>query len=49
MQSLNISPGPRIGSLLALIEESRAAGDIATREEALALARESLENMLEQE
>ena len=49
MQRLSIGPGPRIGALLAIIEEARVAGDIATPEEALTLARESLNNMLEQE
>jgi tRNA nucleotidyltransferase/poly(A) polymerase len=36
---LGLPPGPEIGRILALIEEERAAGTIATREEALALAR----------
>jgi Poly A polymerase head domain len=35
---LGLSPGPEIGRILAAIEEERAAGTIATREEALALA-----------
>lgn len=35
---LGLPPGPEIGRILALIEEERAAGTIATREEALALA-----------
>jgi tRNA nucleotidyltransferase/poly(A) polymerase len=34
---LGLPPGPEIGRLLALVEEERAAGTIATREEALAL------------
>ena len=38
MQRLNLAPGPRIGSLLEQIDEARAAGEIGTREEALALA-----------
>ena len=33
-------PGPEIGRILAVIEEERAAGTIATREDALALARD---------
>jgi tRNA nucleotidyltransferase/poly(A) polymerase len=37
---LDLPPGPEIGRILALIDEERAAGTIATREEALALARE---------
>jgi len=36
---LGLPPGPEIGRMLALIEEERAAGTIATREEALELAR----------
>jgi hypothetical protein len=36
---LGLPPGPEIGRLLALIEEERAAGTIATREEALELVR----------
>jgi tRNA nucleotidyltransferase/poly(A) polymerase len=36
---LDLPPGPLIGRLLAEIEEERAAGEISTREEALAYAR----------
>jgi tRNA nucleotidyltransferase/poly(A) polymerase len=36
---LGLSPGPRIGELLELIAEERAAGTISTREEALELVR----------
>ena len=36
---LGLPPGPEIGRILALIEEERVAGEISTREEALALAR----------
>jgi poly(A) polymerase-like protein len=36
---LDLSPGPEIGRLLAEIEEERAAGTIATKEEALDYAR----------
>ena len=36
---LGLPPGPEIGRILAIIDEERAAGTIATREEALALAR----------
>jgi tRNA nucleotidyltransferase/poly(A) polymerase len=38
---LGLPPGPEIGRLLAEIEEERAAGTIATREEALDYARRS--------
>jgi Poly A polymerase head domain/Probable RNA and SrmB- binding site of polymerase A len=36
---LGLPPGPEIGRLLALVEEERAAGTIATRDEALELVR----------
>jgi tRNA nucleotidyltransferase (CCA-adding enzyme) len=36
---LGLSPGPEVGRILAVIDEERAAGEISTREEALALAR----------
>ena len=38
MQHFNLPPGPQIGRLLEHIEEARAAGEVSTREEALALA-----------
>ena len=38
MQHFDLLPGPHIGRLLAQIDEARAAGEIATREEALDLA-----------
>jgi hypothetical protein len=40
---LGIPPGREVGRLLELIEEERAAGTIATKEEALELVRRSLE------
>jgi poly(A) polymerase len=39
-RELGIVPGPRLGELLAQLEEDRFAGEIATREEAVARARE---------
>ena len=39
MAELGLEPGPQIGWLLAQIEEARAAGRVASREEALRLAR----------
>jgi poly(A) polymerase len=39
---LGIARGPRLGELLALIAEARFAGEVFTREEALALARAAL-------
>ena len=38
MQELDLPPGPEVGRLLNAIEEARAAGEISSREEALALA-----------
>ena len=38
MRHLDLPPGPHIGRLLAQIDEARAAGEIATRGDALALA-----------
>jgi poly(A) polymerase len=38
MQELGLAPGPHIGRLLETIDEARAAGEVITREEALALA-----------
>lgn len=42
MRALDLEPGPEIGRLLDLLLEAAAAGDIGTREEAIALARESV-------
>jgi poly(A) polymerase len=39
---LGIARGPRLGELLAKIAEARFAGEVSTREEALALARAAL-------
>ena len=38
MDALDLSPGPRIGSLLARLREAEAVGEISTREEAVDLA-----------
>jgi poly(A) polymerase len=38
-RELDIVPGPRLGELLAQLEEDRYAGDIATREDAIERAR----------
>jgi hypothetical protein len=40
--ALGVAPGPEVGRLLELVAEERAAGAIATREEALALVRNEL-------
>ncbi len=37
--ALGVAPGPDLGRLLAAIEEARYAGEVATAEEAIALAR----------
>ena len=42
MSELGLSPGPRVGELLELIREAQAAGEIATREEALELTHTAL-------
>ena len=39
---LGIEPGPEVGRLLELVAEERAAGTIATREEAVELVRRAL-------
>jgi poly(A) polymerase len=39
-RELGIQPGPRLGELIARLEEDRFAGDIATREDAVRRARE---------
>jgi putative nucleotidyltransferase with HDIG domain len=40
LMDAGVAPGPRLGAILAQLEEDRYAGDILTREEALARARE---------
>jgi poly(A) polymerase len=42
--ALGIPPGPRLGELLEAIAEARFAGEVSTREQALALARSLLES-----
>ncbi|HEX2410814.1 MAG TPA: HDIG domain-containing protein [Solirubrobacteraceae bacterium] len=41
-RELGILPGPQLGELLAALEEDRYAGEVTTREEAIARARERL-------
>ena len=41
MDALDLRPGPEVGRLLAAIEEAQAAGEVNTKEEALALARQA--------
>ncbi len=44
--ALGLSPGPLVGILLEGIREAQAAGEVHTREEALAWAREALQSRL---
>ena len=41
-RELGLRPGPRLGELLARLEEDRFAGELATPQDALARARELL-------
>jgi poly(A) polymerase/tRNA nucleotidyltransferase (CCA-adding enzyme) len=43
MAALGLSPGPLVGHLLAAVEEAQGAGEVRSREQALALARRELE------
>jgi tRNA nucleotidyltransferase/poly(A) polymerase len=43
MAKLGLPPGPRIGQLLEVVREAQAAGEITTREQALALAKNMTE------
>jgi poly(A) polymerase len=43
MGALEIEPGPLLGELLEEVREAQAAGEVATREEAITLARRRLE------
>jgi hypothetical protein len=38
-EALDLEPGPRLGELLAAIDEAAYAGEIGTREQAVELAR----------
>ena len=42
MRTFSLQPGPQIGSLLELVRESQAGGEIETKEEALELVRSRL-------
>jgi poly(A) polymerase len=44
IQHFGLAPGPQIGSLLERINEAQAAGEIATREDALALVVAALDS-----
>ena len=43
MQTFSLSPGPKVGQLLGLVEEAWAGGEITTKEEALELVKANLE------
>jgi poly(A) polymerase len=43
MDTFDLAPGPLIGTLLAMVNEAHASGELSTREEALALIRRELE------
>ena len=45
MTALGLAPGPLVGRLLEAVQEAQAAGEVTTREQALALARQELERM----
>jgi hypothetical protein len=42
-QALGLQPGPKLGRLVALVQEAQAIGEIKSREQALAFARRLLE------
>jgi tRNA nucleotidyltransferase/poly(A) polymerase len=42
MEQLGMKPGPRIGAILRAVQEAQAAGEVTTREQALALAQQVL-------
>jgi len=42
MSALGIPPGPLLGELLELVREAQAAGEVTTREEAIAVARREM-------
>ncbi|MGQ9573207.1 MAG: HD domain-containing protein [Dehalococcoidia bacterium] len=45
MEAFGLMPGPLVGRLLEAVQEAQATGEVATREQALALARRELERM----
>jgi hypothetical protein len=42
MKELNLQPGPKVGEILETLREAQAAGEVADRGQALALARNLL-------
>ena len=49
MEYFGLAPGPLIGGMLEKIDEARAAGEISSKGEALALAGEVFQNLREEE
>jgi poly(A) polymerase len=49
MNNFDLSPGPLIGKLLAIVNEAHASGELSTREEALALVRRELSAVSKQQ
>jgi len=49
MNNFDLSPGPLIGKLLAIVNEAHASGELSTREEALALVRRDLSAVSKQQ
>ena len=47
MDHFGLAPGPLIGGMLEKIDEARAAGEVSSKGEALALAGEALRNLRE--
>ncbi|MDO8614783.1 MAG: HD domain-containing protein [Dehalococcoidia bacterium] len=45
MRELGLAPGPLVGRLLEQVREAQAAGEVSTREEALAFARREMERL----
>ncbi len=43
MDVLGVSPGPLVGELLTEVREAQASGELNTKEEAIALVRQSME------
>jgi poly(A) polymerase len=44
MTELGLTPGPQLGELLEIVREAQAAGEVVTRDQAVALARRYLED-----
>ena len=47
IQAMGLTPGPKIGQLLEIIQEAQVAGEVTSSEEALALARRVMDEGLE--